>query len=162
MSTPTTQKPPAEMDARERCLFIDGLTPKGGLYTDTQREVHPNANSSWQVSPDPFWMPSQVIKHFEDLGRHLHRFYHAANQLYWQSFRGIQPAWAAAYLDIGKPAAVNGRIIGEVSGLECGIPYYLVCRAYNSQGVESDNSSQTELTIAAPEAGPTTGFRVVK
>ena len=108
MSTPTTQKLPAEMDDRERCLFIDGLTPKGGLYTDTQREVHPSSNSSWQVSPDPFWMPGQIIKHFEDLGRHLHRFYHAANQLYWQSFRGIQPEWAAAYLDVGKPAEVIG------------------------------------------------------
>ena len=108
MSAMITQNTASEMDAKERCLFIDGLTPKGGLYTDTRREVHPSANSSWQVSPDPFWMPGQIVKHFEDLGRHLHQFYRAANQLYWQSFRGIQPKWAAAYLDIGKPAEVIG------------------------------------------------------
>ena len=108
MTAVATQKPIEEMDPKERCLFIDGLTPKGGLYTDVQRPVHPGTNSSWRVSPEPFLMPKEIVSHFEELGRHLYQFYRAANQLYWQSFRGIQPTWVAEYLDRGKPAEVVG------------------------------------------------------
>ena len=100
------EKPVAEMDARERCLYIDRLTPKGGLYTDVQRTVHAESNSSWRVSPEAFGMPPEVVGHFEALGKHLYRFYLAANLLYSQSVRGILPAWVASYLDQGKPEDV--------------------------------------------------------
>jgi hypothetical protein len=103
-----TDKPVDEMDARERSLFIDGLTPEGGLFTDVQRAVHPNSNSSWRVSPDPFWMPPSIVQMYEDLGRRLLSFYKAANLLYSQSLRGIQPAWVAGYLDQGKSDEVIG------------------------------------------------------
>jgi len=59
----TEQKALEEMDARERCLYIDNLTPEGGLYTDVQRAVHPKSNSTWRVSPEPFWMPPKIIEH---------------------------------------------------------------------------------------------------
>jgi hypothetical protein len=102
----TEQKALEEMDARERCLYIDNLTPEGGLYTDVQRAVHPKSNSTWRVSPEPFWMPPKIIEHFENLGHHLFSFYKAANLLYSQSVRGIQPPWIAASLDQGKPGDV--------------------------------------------------------
>lgn len=51
--------------------------------------------------------------------------------------------------DVGNPVAVNGRIYGTVSGLTCGVKYYFVCRAYNTQGLESGDSAQLELTITA-------------
>lgn len=51
-------------------------------------------------------------------------------------------------VDVGKPGAVDGRIHGEVSGLECGPVYYLVCAAYTIQGTESDYSTQIVLTVA--------------
>jgi hypothetical protein len=108
------------MDDRERSLYIDGLTPRGGLYTEAQREVHPSANSSWRVSPDPFWMPASIVRHFEALGKHLYSFYRASNQLYWQSFRGIQPRWAADYLDVGKPDEVIGY--GRVNRFKQDLP----------------------------------------
>ena len=85
-----------EMDPRERCLYIDRLTPKGGLYTDVQREVHPESNSTWRVSPEPWGLPLEVVRRFEALGRHLYRFYRAANLLYSQSVRGVQPTFSAA------------------------------------------------------------------
>ncbi len=101
-----------EMDARERCLTIDGMTPEGGLYTDVQRPVNAKSNSSWRVSPEPWWLPADLIAHFEMLGRNLYAFYRAANLLYSHSVRGIQPPWVAAYLDQGKPDEViaNGRM----------------------------------------------------
>ena len=45
-------------------------------------------------------------------------------------------------VDIGDPALVGGRVYGEVPGLTCGTQYYAVCVAYNTQGVESNHSSQ--------------------
>ena len=104
-----TQEKPIELtDAKERSLRIDRMTPSGGLYTDVQRTVHPNSNSPWRVSPEPFWMPPRVIDHLERLGGHLYEFYRACNLLYSQSVRNIQPAWVSAYLDRGKPETVIG------------------------------------------------------
>lgn len=97
-----------EMGPKERSIYIDQLTPRGGLYTDVQRAVHPKSNSTWRVSPEPFWMPPHIVWQYEALGRHLYRFYKAANLLYSQSVRGIQPGWVAAYLDRGKPEEVIG------------------------------------------------------
>lgn len=97
---------PQNMSPAERCLFIDRNTPAGGLYTDAQRAVHPEANSSWQVGPDPWRLPPTVLSHLEAMGHHLLAFYRAVNLLYNQSWRGIQPGWVADYLDRGKPESV--------------------------------------------------------
>ena len=94
------------MSPEERCLYIDGLTPEGGLYTDAQRPVHPEANSSWQVGPDPWRLPDPVVQHLEAAGHHFLAFYKAANLLYNHSWRGIQPEWVARYLDQGKSESV--------------------------------------------------------
>ena len=106
MGTWAAENSVEEMDATQRCLYIDGLTPKGGLYNDVQRDVHPKSNSSWRVSPEPFWMPREIVRRYESLGRHVHRFYRACNLLYSQSVRGVQPGWVAEYLDRGKPERV--------------------------------------------------------
>lgn len=94
------------MSPEERCLYIDGLTPEGGLYTDAQRPIHPEANSTWQVGPEPWRLPDPVLRHLEAAGHHFLAFYKAANLLYNQSWRGIQPSWVAGYLDQGKPESV--------------------------------------------------------
>ncbi len=121
MGACVTEKPIEEMDARERCLYIDGLTPQGGLYTDVQRAVHPKSNSSWRVSPEPFWMPKEIVRRYETLGRHVYRFYQTCNLLYSQSVRGIQPGWVAEYLDQGKPEDVvaYGRMNRFKTHLPC-------------------------------------------
>lgn len=116
-------EPSEGMDARERALFIDGLTPKGGLFTDTQREVHPKSNSSWRVSPEPWWLPPPVIAHLEALGQHLHRFYKAVNLLYSHSTRGLQPAWVAGYLDQGKTEEVIN--FGRMNRFKGHLPYVI-------------------------------------
>ncbi|MCZ6634656.1 MAG: hypothetical protein O7G87_14730 [bacterium] len=123
MSFCAEEKSVAEMDARERSLYIDRHTPKGGLYTEAQRAVHPDSNSSWRVSPEPWWLPEPVVQHLKALGRHLHRFYRALNLLYSQSTRGIQPAWVAAYLDQGKTEEVIK--FGRMNRFKGHLPYVI-------------------------------------
>ncbi len=94
------------MDAKQKCLFINGEIPGSSLFSGAKRDVHPEWNASWRISPEPFWISAVERKWFEELGGHLLNFYRACNLLYSQSVRGIQPDWVAAYLDIGKPEFV--------------------------------------------------------
>ena len=61
---------------------------------------------TWRISPEPFWLTEADVAFFEQLGRHLHAFYRAVNQLYHASRKGQQPAWLCGYFDQGKPAPV--------------------------------------------------------
>ena len=94
------------MNAEEKCLFINSQIPKEGLFTGEKKAVHPDSNTPWRISPEPFWISQGDLEWFEALGTHLLRFYQACNLLYSQSVRGIQPGWVAAYLDQGKPESV--------------------------------------------------------
>lgn len=123
MSICETEKSVDEMDDRERALYIDQLTPKGGLYTDVQREVHSQSNSSWRVSPEPWWLPPPVLAHIEALGQHLYQFYKALNLLYSQSFRGIQPGWVSCCLDQGKSEEVIK--FGQMGRFKSHLPFVI-------------------------------------
>ncbi len=94
------------LDARERCLLINDMTPPGGLYPEEHRDVHNRSNAPWRISPEPFWIPRSILEQVETLGGQLLKFYKACNRLYSQSVRGIQPAWVADYLDRGKPESL--------------------------------------------------------
>ena len=94
------------MDSKEKCLFINSQMPEGGLFTGEKRNIHPDSNTAWRISPEPFWISQTELEWFETLGSHLLRFYQTCNLLYSQSARGIQPPWIAAYLDQGKPETV--------------------------------------------------------
>lgn len=100
------------MDAKQICLLINDEIPKEKLFSSEKRDVHPDCNTSWRISPEPFWISQEDLNWFEELGPHLLSFYRACNLLYSQSARGIQPAWVAEYLDIGKPESViqQGRM----------------------------------------------------
>ena len=100
------------MDAKQICLLINDEIPNEKLFSAEKREVHPDCNTSWRISPEPFWISQKQLNWFEELGPHLLSFYRACNLLYSQSVRGIQPLWIAEYLDIGKPETViqNGRM----------------------------------------------------
>ena len=94
------------MDAKQKCLFINDEIPKAKLFESEKRDVHPDSNASWRISPEPFWVSEADLRWFEALGPHLLNFYRACNLLYSQSVRGIQPAWVAEYLETGKPETV--------------------------------------------------------
>jgi hypothetical protein len=94
------------LDTKDKCLFINSQIPKGGLFTGEKRVIHPDSNTSWRLSPEPFWLSQAELEWFEKLGSHLLDFYRVCNLLYSQSVRGIQPEWVVAYLDQGKPESV--------------------------------------------------------
>ena len=60
----------------------------------------------WRISPEPFWLSPEQHEQLQALGGVLHQLYKAANLLYHQSVKGIQPAWVHQYLDQGKPGDV--------------------------------------------------------
>jgi hypothetical protein len=62
--------------------------------------------TSWRISPCPFYLSSDELRLFDDLGPRLLSFYRGLNRLYNDSVKGIQPAWVAGYLDQGKPPAL--------------------------------------------------------
>ena len=99
-------KPVIQMDARERSLLLNHLTPPGGLYTEGQRSFPQRSHAPWRVSSEPFWITQAMLEHIQALGNHLLKFYKACNLLYSQSLRGIHPTWIAEYLDRGKPDSV--------------------------------------------------------
>ena len=68
--------------------------------------LHPNSNLPWRISPEPFWLSADELRELRELGTALHQFYRAANLLYHQSVKGLQPAWVHQYLDRGKPGDV--------------------------------------------------------
>ena len=94
------------MDAKQKSLFINDEIPKAKLFEGEKRDVHPDSNTSWRISPGTVLDFRGRLKWFEALGPHLLNFYRACNLLYSQSVRGIQPAWVAEYLEIGKPETV--------------------------------------------------------
>jgi len=84
---------PARSKALERVAAIRGRLPEGGLFTDKE----------WRISPEAFPLGEKHTEILRRLGPVLHRFNQACNLLYRQSVRGRQPAWIADLLDRGKP-----------------------------------------------------------
>ena len=93
-------------DPREICLQLNARSPVGGLFEGDRSHLHPDSRLPWRISPEPFWITPEQFQYLEKLGQVLHAFYHAANLLYHQSVKGIQPAWVHQYLDRGKPQEI--------------------------------------------------------
>jgi hypothetical protein len=94
-----------------RCGFIRDALIRDGLHDNPQiaRPEEGEASggtSRWRITPDPFILSKSELDFFLDLGDRLLAFYRALNHLYFDSLRGTQPAWIAAYLDQGKPEAL--------------------------------------------------------
>ena len=75
---------------------LDEARPEGGLF----------AGKDWLSSPEPFPLPSPVVRELEALGHRLHLFLSAANSLYYRSLKEKVPGWIASTLDAGKPPAL--------------------------------------------------------
>ena len=83
--------------ARDRCVAIRTRLQNASLFGVT---------AAWRVSPCPFYLSSDQLQFFINLGPQLLSFYRALNRLYNESVKGIQPAWISKYLDQGKPDAL--------------------------------------------------------
>lgn len=81
--------------AHDRCAAIREELRRAHLFEAL--------SASWRISPCPFYLSSDQLRSFTDLGPQLLLFYRALNRLYHESVKGVQPAWVAGYLDQGKP-----------------------------------------------------------
>ena len=91
---------------RRRALRVHDYLTCAGLYA-AQRADNNDENRPlpcWRIGAQPFAMSLQEHTEFNGLGVLLYSFIHACNTLYYRSISGLQPAWIAEYLDIGKPA----------------------------------------------------------
>ena len=102
------------------CLEIESSLVQSDLFSKaTQTE---KLAPSWRVSPEPYYLSSEEILFFEDLGCHLLKFYTVLNSLYSDSVKGKIPSWFAQYLDAGKPDDLVAysrmkRIRGDLPGI---------------------------------------------
>jgi hypothetical protein len=102
------------------CLEIESTLVKSNLFS---KEVEDDKGPpSWRVSPEPYYLSSDEILFFEDLGSHLLKFSTALNRLYADSVKGKIPSWFAQYLDAGKPDDLIAysrmkRIRGDLPGI---------------------------------------------
>ena len=98
--------------ARDRCVTIRTRLSQANLFgspsadSSSHQAPTPQATTTWRVSPCPFYVSPDQLQFFTALGPQLLSFYRALNRLYSESVKGRQPAWVAAYLDLGKPDAL--------------------------------------------------------
>lgn len=83
--------------ARDRCVAIRTRLQNASLFGVT---------TAWRVSPCPFYLSSDQLQFFINLGPQLLSFYRALNRLYNESVKETQPIWISKYLDQGKPEAL--------------------------------------------------------
>ena len=95
-----------ESDPRALCLRINENSPEGGLFQGDRTNLHPQSRLPWRISPEPFWLTPEQYDFLERLGPLILSFYRAANLLYHQSVKGLQPQWVQRYMDAGKPERV--------------------------------------------------------
>ena len=99
-----------------RCSRIREALVRDGLFeTSPDNQADDNGSRAavcapgpgrWRIGLAPFPITPDELTFFESLGGRLLSFYRALNRLYFDSVRGTQPAWVAAYLDQGKPESL--------------------------------------------------------
>ena len=102
------------------CLEIESSLVQSDLFSKATQTK--KLAPSWRVSPEPYYLSSEEILFFEDLGCHLLKFYTVLNSLYSDSVKGKIPSWFAQYLDAGKPDDLVAysrmkRIRGDLPGI---------------------------------------------
>ena len=102
------------------CLEIESSLVQSDLFSKATQTK--KLAPSWRVSPEPYYLSSEEILFFEDLGCHLLKFYTVLNSLYSDSVKGKIPSWFAKYLDAGKPDDLVAysrmkRIRGDLPGI---------------------------------------------
>lgn len=94
------------LEAAARVLELNRAMAGVELFSGVQRPVNAEQNSTFRLSPEPFYVEQETIQELAGLGSAFYAFYRAANRLYQQSVRGTVPAFVHEYLDMGKPERV--------------------------------------------------------
>ncbi|WP_447979216.1 hypothetical protein [Candidatus Nitrospira bockiana] len=104
---PDLSNDPRVISPTERCRTIRQALIAAGVYDTPEAEAPSGAHATtWRIAPDPLLLSSEELAFFQTLGQDLLSFSRALNTLYFESVRGVQPPWAAAYLDQGKPESL--------------------------------------------------------
>ncbi len=94
------------------CQTIREALSRDGLYESSLEGKVPDSTprgqavKEWRITCQPFTLSPAEFMFFQSLGNHLLAFYQACNRLYFESVRGKQPSWVAAYFDQGKPESL--------------------------------------------------------
>jgi len=79
----------------------------------------------------------------------------------YKIYYGIEDGVYLNHVDVGKPATIEGRVNGTVTGLDCGQPYYFVCVAYNFYQTPSEYSEAVFIESVGRLKAPQ-DFRILK
>lgn len=93
-------------DGESRSLALNDWLTGTKLYGDPKGEIAGAQNTTFRLSPEPLFISAALFEEIAALGKPLLAFYHAANRLYAQSVRKIQPDWVREYLELGKDERV--------------------------------------------------------
>ncbi len=93
-------------DPRESCNAINQKLADNGLFGDAKREIYSEQNSTWRISPEPFYLDPNIVASLTNLGEQINTFYHGVQRLYDLSCREKQPTWIREYLEAGKSEQV--------------------------------------------------------
>jgi hypothetical protein len=75
----------------------------GGLATDGVYDPDPAGERHFRIGAAPYPLNAADVAFLTDLGPRLLAFYRALGRLWERSHRGTAPAFAARWLDLGKP-----------------------------------------------------------
>ncbi len=149
-----------EADPRAICRRINASAPAEYIFEGDRSRLHPESRLPWRISPEPFWLTADQHAFLLRLGPALHAFNRAANLLYHQSTRGLQPDWVRAYLDAGKPERTvdMGRLNRVKSHLPVVIRPDLIVTADGVRAAELDSvpggiGFTAQLTAAYADLG---------
>ncbi|MBI4890935.1 MAG: hypothetical protein HY821_09950 [Acidobacteria bacterium] len=87
----------------ERCQHVAEGLRRVGYHP---AEAAGARSATWRVSPKPLTLPHGYVEWLQTLGRHLHAFNRALDDLYLDSVCGREPEWIARYLEQGKPESL--------------------------------------------------------
>jgi hypothetical protein len=106
---PAPTAPPAPSAPMDRAAPAEPAHPARlaalaeGLAADGVYDPDPDGERHFRIGAACYPLSAAELRFFEDLGPALLAFYQAVNGLYRRSARGTAPAFAARWLDQGKP-----------------------------------------------------------
>lgn len=89
--------------ARTIALEINERAAVHPVFRNAKRAGHPDQNTAWRISPEPFCISPHFHEYLKDLGNHLLSFYQASNKLYCEAAHGRGSGFVVDYLERGKP-----------------------------------------------------------
>ena len=85
-----TPRDESKLDPIKTCLYINNELAQTGLFSGAKKDTHEAQNSTWRISPEPFFVTPEMVAKIESFGPHFLKFYQAVQRLYEHSVQGRQ------------------------------------------------------------------------